>query len=201
MTQCKIIGLTGGIATGKSTVSKIIGEEYTVIDADKIAKDIVEVNMKGYNSLVRTYGSEILDDNNQIDRGKLANIIFNSKKEREKVNSILHPIIISEMKDLIEKKIHENYLFLDIPLLIEGLDNLVDNGIIFDEIWLVYSDENIQIERLMERDNIDREFAIKKINTQMNLDKKKAFANKIIYNNGSLDELRKNIIDIISELN
>lgn len=201
MTQCKIIGLTGGIATGKSTVSKIIGEEYTVIDADKIAKDIVEVNMKGYNSLVRTYGSEILDDNNQIDRGKLANIIFNSKKEREKVNSILHPIIISEMKDLIERKIHENYLFLDIPLLIEGLDNLVDNGIIFDEIWLVYSDENIQIERLMERDNIDREFAIKKINTQMNLDKKKAFANKIIYNNGSLDELRKNIIDIISELN
>lgn len=201
MTQCKIIGLTGGIATGKSTVSKIIGEEYTVIDADKIAKDIVEVNMKGYNSLVRTYGSEILDDNNQIDRGKLANIIFNSKKEREKVNSILHPIIISEMKDLIERKIHENYLFLDIPLLIEGLDNLVDNGIIFDEIWLVYSDENIQIERLMERDNIDREFAIKKINAQMNLDKKKAFANKIIYNNGSLDELRKNIIDIVSKLN
>lgn len=201
MTQCKIIGLTGGIATGKSTVSKLIKEKYVLIDADKIAKDIVEPNMKGYNKIVEYFGRDILLSNGAIDRKKLAGIIFNSDKDRERLNNILHPIIISTIKEEIEKNSREEYIFLDIPLLFETLDELKKNGINFDEIWLVYSDKDIQLKRLIDRDKISKEYGIKKIEAQMSLEKKILDSDIIIKNNGSLKELKEEVTSLLSKLN
>lgn len=201
MTQCKIIGLTGGIATGKSTVSNIIKKYFTVIDADKIAKNIVEPNMKGYNKVIEYFGENILLPNKDIDRDKLGKIIFNSKRERVKLNEILHPIIISTIKKELEDKKDEKYIFLDIPLLFETIESLKENGIFFYEIWLVYSNRDIQIQRLIKRDNIDMSLAIKKIDSQMSLEEKKSISDKIIYNNEGLEELNIKVNNLLLELN
>lgn len=201
MTQCKIIGLTGGIATGKSTVSNIIKKYFTVIDADKIAKNIVEPNMKGYNKVIEYFGENILLPNKDIDREKLGNIIFNSKRERIKLNEILHPIIISTIKKELEDKKDEKYIFLDIPLLFETIESLKENGIYFYEIWLVYSNRDIQIQRLIKRDNIDMSLAIKKIDSQMSLEEKKSISDKIIYNNEGLEELNIKVNNLLLKLN
>ncbi|WP_204260310.1 dephospho-CoA kinase [Caloranaerobacter azorensis] len=116
-----MIGLTGGIATGKSTVTRLLREfGYVVIDADKIAKEVVDVGKRAYLDIVKEFGEDILDENNRIDRKRLGEIIFKDEKKRRKLNQIVHPIVIQEMIDKIEQLSDDkDVIFLDIPLLIE----------------------------------------------------------------------------------
>lgn len=204
MTQnnCKIIGLTGSIGTGKSTVTEILIQEgYVIIDADKIAREVVEIGKPAYNSIVEVFGRRILLVDKTINRKKLGRLIFSSNSLRNVLNDIVHPYIIKEIKNQIDHncKTHK-IIFADIPLLIEGIDRFQANKVEFDEIWLVYADEETQIKRLMERDILTRAEALNKINSQMNIEDKKSKVTKIIDNSGDFTTLKANLDNMLREL-
>ena len=198
----KVIGLTGGIATGKSTVSNIIKKNgYKVIDADKIAKEVVDKGNLAYEEIVRSFGEKILGEDKSIDRKKLGNIIFKYDKERKRLNDIIHPYVFKTIKELIvEYSQSEKYIFVDVPLLIEEMDNFKEYGIQFHEIWLVYADEKTQLHRLIERDVIDEKEGSQRIKAQMPIDLKREYATKIIDNRGNLKTLKKQMEKAIYEI-
>lgn len=196
----RIIGLTGGIASGKSTVSNIIKDMgYKVIDADIISREVVEQGKAAYFQIVEHFGKDILDEEGNINRKKLGSIIFSDYREREKLNSIVHPHILNSIKADIERDKDSRLIFVDIPLLIEVLDDLKSKGIDFDEIWLVYVDEKTQLKRLMERDKIEKEEAIKRIRAQMSMDMKVKYATKIIDNRGDKENLETKVKKMVKE--
>lgn len=194
-----IIGLTGGISTGKSTVSSILDEKgFKIIDADKIARNVVEKGKDAYFKIIEYYGKDILSTDGDIDRKALGNIIFNDKNLRESLNSITHPYIFKEIKNQIENMAKNNsIIFLDVPLLFEQYRLWREYSIEFNEIWLVYCDKDTQINRLMKRDDISKEEAEKKINSQMSLDKKKTMSSKTIDNSKDLGYLKKQIEELL----
>ena len=200
--KCLLLGLTGGISTGKSTVSNILKNKgYKVIDADKIAKEVVEVSMPAYEEIVDYFGEDILLMDKTIDRKKLGKLIFNNINLREKLNSIVHPYVFRAIKENINYYCEkEKLVFLDIPLLFEQIELLKKHSIIFHEIWLVYTDEETQIERLMKRDTISRREAIAKIKAQMSIEEKKNRSSRIIDNSGIIEELYGQIDKLLEEL-
>lgn len=199
MKQCRyIIGITGGIGSGKSTVSNIIKNFYPLIDADEISRKVVEKGEKGYIRVVEHFGEGILKKDRTIDREKLGKIIFTDDKEKKSLNNILHPIIIEYMKKEINK--YKGIVFLDIPLLIESLDSLEKEGIKFNELWLIYIPYDIQLERLRKRDKISKEEASLKIQAQLPMDEKIPYASLVIDNSGSLEQLEKLVLKEIKNL-
>lgn len=204
MTQskCKIIGITGGIATGKSTVTNfLIDKGYKVIDADKIAREVVEKGEIAYDEIVNYFGNNILKKDGSIDRKKLGEIIFNDQNKRTKLNSIVHPQVIKKIKENINLySKNNNVLFVDIPLLIEKVEYFKDNNLVFNEIWLVYLKEEEQIKRLIKRDKISLNDSKKRINAQMPIKLKKKYADKIIDNNKDKDYLYEQIIKLLDSL-
>lgn len=200
--KCKIIGLTGGIASGKSTVSNIlIGKEYDIIDADLIAREVVEVGTLAYYKIVETFGHEILLKDKTINRKALGEIIFNDEESREKLNDITHPFIFETIKIKLLEKCRDNKLiFLDIPLLFEQFELWKRYDIRFDEIILVYVNKDDQIERLKKRDNISEEEALVKIGSQLPMDEKLKWASKTIDNSGDVQQLNEQIEKLLFEL-
>lgn len=200
--NCKIIGLTGSIGTGKSTVTNILIQEgYVVIDADKIARQVVEIGKPAYNSIVQVFGRRILLQDKTINRKKLGRLIFSSSSLRNVLNDIVHPYILQEIKNQIDHNCKTNkILFADIPLLIEGIHRFKENNVEFDEIWLVYTDEETQLKRLMERDILTRAEALNKINSQMKIEDKKNKVTRIIDNSSDLPTLKENLYNILREL-
>jgi len=201
-TNCKIIGITGGISTGKSTASKIIQKKgFAVIDADLIAREVVEVGKPAYKELIKYFGEGILREDGSIDRKKLGDTVFNDVRLLNKLNSILHPYIYEEMKLEMEKYCgRDGVVFLDIPLLYEKYHELNDNGIIFDEVWLVYADEEVQLKRLMERNNLNKEEAMARIRAQLPLEEKKRIATRLIDNNKDINYLKKQVEELLRGL-
>lgn len=201
--NCKVIGITGGISTGKSTVTNIlINKGYKVIDADKIAREVVKVGKPAYIKIIEEFGKEILLDDNTINRKELGKIIFNDDKSREKLNNITHPYIFQSIKLNLKEICKEgNLIFLDIPLLFEQFHLWKRYEIEFDEIVLVYIDEEKQIKRLMERDKITRDEALKKIKTQLPMDEKRKRSSKTIDNSGDIRYLNEEIEKLLLELN
>lgn len=200
--NCKIIGLTGGIATGKSTVSKILIEQgYIVIDADFLARKVAEVGQPAYIQIVNHFGNTILKEDNAIDRKALGKLIFSNEEEKLNLNNIIHPYIYQELKKEINKKCRDNKLvFLDIPLLFEEYQNILDLGINFEEIWLIYVNEATQINRLMKRDKLDRAESQKRISSQMSMETKYKMADVIIDNNDDKLILKSNVLSALLDL-
>ena len=191
----KIIGLTGSIASGKSTVSNKLKQlGYKIIDCDEINHQILEQNQIGYTSVLAEFGSDILDVDLEIDRKKLGSIIFNDKTAKEKLNQILHPLIKSIVKEEIEK-IEDGLVFLDCPLLFE-----TDFHELCDLKVVVYVNMDMQISRLMERDNITFPEALKKIYAQMSLDDKLTLADYVLDNCHSLSDLDWQINQLLFRL-
>ncbi len=185
MNQSKIIGLTGSIATGKSQVSKYLkGKGIKVVDADLIARDVA--NYKSVKNKIKKVFGDDLYINGDLDRKKLAEIIFANKIHRQKLNGIMHPEIYKEINKKTRGK--EDLVFVDLPLLFENEAVNKKYGLDFDEIWLVYVDRETQIKRLMDRDDISREYAEKKINSQISVEEKRKKADVIIDNSGTLEE-------------
>lgn len=190
MNQSKIIGLTGSIATGKSQVSKYLKDKgIKVVDADLIARDVA--NYKSVKNKIKKVFGDDLYINGDLDRKKLAEIIFANKVHRQKLNDIMHPEIYKEINKKIRGK--EDLVFVDIPLLFENEDVNKKYGLDFDEIWLVYVDRETQIKRLMDRDDISREYAEEKINSQISVEEKRKKADVIIDNSGTLEETFKQV--------
>lgn len=185
MNQNKVIGLTGSIATGKSQVSRFLKNKgIKVVDADLIARDVA--NFESVKNKIKEEFGEDLYKKGSLDRKKLAEVVFKNEKSREKLNQIMHPEIYKEIKRQIEAS--NDLVFVDIPLFFENEELNKKYGLNFDEIWLVYVDRATQIKRLMERDDISREYAKEKINSQFPIEEKKEKADVIIDNSGTLDE-------------
>lgn len=193
-----IIGLTGGIATGKSTVSRILkAEGIDVIDADEIAREVVSVGSTGLEAVVSCFGQNIVNEDQSLNRTKLGQIVFNDEEKLEQLNNLLHPLIKKRIKELIRElaKKGSEIITIDAALLIEaGWERMVD------VIVLVDVDEKIQIERLIKRNNITHEIAKKMIEKQAKREYKQQFADIIITNNGCKEELEQKTMQVLKEM-
>lgn len=190
-----IAGLTGGIASGKTTVSNIFKEfGIKIADADLVAKEISE-RADVVKETAEIFGREILAADGKIDRAKLKEIVFSDKEKLSKLNGIIHPKVIDEFKKIKENTDKNDIIIFDVPLLFETeLDKMCDTVI------LVYVDRDTQIKRMFERDGISEELAVKIINSQMSLEEKIAKSKICIENSGTLHELRKKVEDVYGEL-
>lgn len=189
----KVIGITGSIACGKSYVSNyLISLGYEVIDTDLISHKITEDNSKYLPLIEDNFPSTVI--NNKLDRKKLSNIIFNDANKRKELNNILHPIILNEVIMMINSS-HSDIIFLDVPLMFEAhFDSICD------KIICVYTDYNIQIERLIKRDNITKDEAILRINSQMDLKKKMELSDYLIYSINDYDKVNQNILNVLNKI-
>ena len=194
----KIIGLTGGIASGKSTISKMIEQlGFTVLDADIASRKVIEPGEEAYLKVKEAFGNDIFHEDGTLNRAELGNLIFNNEEKRLLLNSIMHPAVRKWMNDRQEEAFNrgEKVVFQDIPLLFEGK---MQQG--FDHTILVYVDADVQLERLMKRNAFSREEALARIYSQMPLLEKRALADEVINNNGSEEESKKQLIDILKKL-
>lgn len=193
----KIIGITGGIASGKSTVvDEVRKHGYQVIDADQVVHELQAKGGKLYQALLDWLGDGILKRDGELDRQKLGQMIFASKEMLAKSSQIQNGIIRQELarrRDELAKS--QEVFFMDIPLLIER--DYVDW---FDDIWLVFIDEKTQLERLVLRNHLTREEAQKRITSQMSTEAKKTFADKLLDNSGDIATLKKKVAELLAEL-
>jgi dephospho-CoA kinase len=192
-------GLTGSISTGKSSVCSIFkGLEAAVIDADMLARDIVKPGEDGWLCVVQSFGDGILLPDGNIDREKLSRIIFSDKTARDKLDNCLHPLIIKKLlsdAEKLKKSMEGSLIIADVPLLIEcGMQKY------FDKIILVYSDRETQISRLIMRNNLTTEEAEKRVNSQVPIEEKRKFADFIIDNCGSFEDLEVRARDLFFKL-
>lgn len=181
----RVIGLTGGIATGKSTVSNyLLSLGIPVIDADLISREVVEPGQPGLLKLLQKLGPEILTQDGQLNRPALAKKLFHNEAVRQQVNQLLHPLIYDRMFERVAafQSQGEALVFLDIPLLFE-----TQTKNLFDDIWLVYVPETIQLERLMKRDQLSQEAAVARIASQLSIEEKRLLADVIIDNSGTIE--------------
>ncbi|SKB58245.1 dephospho-CoA kinase [Acetoanaerobium noterae] len=192
-----IIGITGSIGTGKSTVSNyLISKGYSVVDADKISKGAYNIGSNGYKAILEVFGEEILNSNGEVDRKKIKKIVFDNSNMLQRLNMAIHPIIINEIEKEIEILLEsQNVVFLDAPLLIETELHKKVNKII-----VVICDKNEQINRIIKRDKITADMAISIINSQMSIDEKLKFADYIVYNNSTIENLYSQVDEIILEI-
>lgn len=191
-----IIGLTGSIASGKSTVAKMLKElGLPIVDADQVARLVVEPGTETLSNIAEVFGKDILHENGELDRAKLGNIIFHNPSKRKELNDIIHPAIRKEMlrqRDEWTDK-GEKHIVMDIPLLFESrLQHFVE------KILVVSVTEDTQLKRLMERNHLSREEAKARIASQLPLSVKEKGADAVIYNNESLEETRKQLLEILT---
>lgn len=183
-----IIGLTGSIASGKSTVSEMLKNSgYPIIDADLVARLVVEPGSGTLTQIAQAFGSDVIQEDGTMDRAKVGEIIFNDPASRKILNDIIHPAIRQEMLQQRQEFLAEGFktIIMDIPLLFESrLQHLVD------KILVVSVTEENQFNRLMERNGFTEKEARARIGSQLPMSVKEDGADAVIYNNGTLDETR-----------
>ena len=195
-----VIGLTGGIGTGKSTVSQILKEKkFPVIDLDVISHEVIKFP-KVVEKIVENFGKEVLEYNNIgnwiVSREKLGRVIFGNREKRLILNSIMHPEILRIMREkILECKKENKIIFVEIQLLFE-----VQWEKEFDYILLVSAEKETQIKRILARDNRSKEEALSIINSQMSLDEKKKRSDYVIENDGNIQDLEKKVDDFLKKI-
>ena len=191
----RVIGLTGGIASGKSTVAEMItGYGIPVIDADQLAREAVLPGSSALRQIVAAFGGKVLQEDGSLDRAVLAEKIFSEPSARRTLEAILHPPI----KVLAQKRLDDlrregvPAVFYMAPLLIEaGVADRVD------EIWVVYVDSETQLERIRQRDSVSREDAEKRLAAQMPMEEKKDYGRIVIDNSGNLEDLKSRVAALL----
>ena len=195
--MARIIGITGGIASGKSTVTEFLRQQgYQVIDADQVVHELQEPGGRLYQALLSTFGSSILQEDGRLDRPKLGAMIFGNPELLAQSSQIQNQIIREELagrRDLLAEM--EDIFFMDLPLLFE-----LQYEDWFDQIWLVDVTKETQLSRLMNRNALSQEEAEKRIVAQLSLREKRKRADVLIDNNGSLEETRQQIRDALQKL-
>nr|WP_278252228.1 dephospho-CoA kinase [Deferrivibrio essentukiensis] len=189
--------MTGNIASGKSTVAKMFAELgcYT-IDADEVSRKVMSKGESAYNGVVEYFGDNILDNNGNIDRVKLKGIVFNEPEKKEALEKIVHPAILEYEKKLVSNikgKDDKAIILTQAALIIEK--NTYDR---FDAVMVVYVDEETQLQRLLKRDGIDKDLAMKIIKSQMPIEEKIKYADFIVDNSRDL-EFTKSEVDRVFE--
>lgn len=192
-----VIGLTGSIATGKSTVAQMFEQlDIPVIDADKVAREVVEPNEAALKEIESVFGADLILEDGQLDRKKLGSIVFQDDQKRKQLNNIMHPAIRKRMNEKQEELIRRGVACLvqDIPLLFE---NKLQSHV--DKVLVVYIDEEEQLKRLMKRDQSSEEEAINRMKAQLSIEEKKRLADAYIDNHGSKEasfaQLKKILTD------
>ncbi|MFD2926195.1 dephospho-CoA kinase [Halobacillus naozhouensis] len=194
-----VIGLTGSIASGKSTVSEMFHTfNIPVVDADVISREVVNVGEPAYHKIVDAFGEEVLHEDKTIDRKSLGKIVFKNKEKRDLLNQIVHPEVRKEMlrqRDAYKAE-QNSAVVLDIPLLFESkLAHYADLTLV------VYVDEGTQLQRLMERDQSSMEDAEQRISSQIPVGEKAEMADAVIDNTGSVKESQEQLKSILEKWN
>jgi dephospho-CoA kinase len=193
------VGLTGGIATGKSTVVRMLVKKGArVIDHDGLVHILQEPGQPVWKRIVESFGRDILDADERIDRKKLGNLVFDNQQRRKLLEGIVHPAVLEEAQRQREEIFRANekaIILSDIPLLLEvGMQDE------FDLVLLVYASSELQIKRVMRRNNLSREEAIARLKSQMPIDEKLKFADLVIRNDGTMRELERRVDEVWQEL-
>ena len=190
----KIIGITGGIASGKSTVTNFLRKKgFQVVDADSLVHQLQKPGSRLFEALVQHFGKEIILENGELNRPLLASLIFSNPEEREWSKQIQGEIIREELATLRDQLVQtEDIFFMDIPLLFEQ-----DYSAWFDETWLVYVDRDVQVERLMKRDRLSKDEAESRLTAQWPLEQKKGLASHVLNNNGNQDQLLTQVFSLL----
>ena len=190
----KIIGITGGIASGKSTVTNFLRQKgFEVVDADALVHQLQKPGGRLYQILVEHFGEKVLLEDGKLNRPLLASLIFSNSEEREWSKETQGKIIREELGSLRDKLAQtEEVFFMDIPLLFEQ-----DYASWFDETWLVYVRRDTQLNRLMNRDQLSKESAETRLASQWPLEEKKKFATYILDNNGSREQLLSQVVTLL----
>lgn len=195
----RVVGLTGGIATGKSTVAGILkAAGAMIIDADDIARKVVKKDTPAYKQVVGAFGPAILQTDDEIDRKKLGDIVFNDTSQKEILNAIIHPRVMKETErqlNRISEDQPDELVIVDVPLLFET--NMQAD---FRKVILVYAPEYLQLERLMARNAFSEAEAIARIRAQMPIEAKRKLADFVIDNSGNLDATRKQALKLYRQL-
>ncbi|RII26442.1 MAG: dephospho-CoA kinase [Geobacter sp.] len=190
----RVIGLTGGIASGKSTAAKILAElGAAVIDADQLARDVVRPGEPAHRAIVAAFGTSVLNDDGTINRAALGNLVFADAAARSRLEAITHPAIALRAKELLTELRRRKT-----PLAIYMAPLLIEAGIIdrVDEIWVVYVDRETQLRRLMLRDGLSETGALQRIASQMPMEEKRERAQVVIDNRGTEEEMVRQIREI-----
>ena len=197
MITMKIIGLTGGIASGKSTVSAYLkSKNIPVIDADVESKKVLDPGSAAYYDIIREFSDSVLNDDKTVNRKKLAEIVFRDKNLVEKLNSIIHPRVIEQTKKILAELEEKNtpIAVIDAPLLIEaGMQTITD------EVWVVYTPPETQIDRALVRDNSTKEQVMNKMKNQTSFEEKVKYADYVISNDGTLEQLYAQVDKILDK--
>ena len=193
----KIIGITGGIASGKSTVTEFLRQKgFQVVDADAVVHQLQKPGGQLYQVLVEHFGEKILLENGELNRPLLASLIFSNSEEQEWSKRTQGEIIREELAALRNQfALTEALFFMDIPLLFEQ-----NYASWFDETWLVYVNRDVQLERLMKRDQISKEAAESRLNSQWPLERKISLASHSLDNNGNQEQLIAQVVQLLEEM-
>ncbi|NLC68969.1 MAG: dephospho-CoA kinase [Clostridiaceae bacterium] len=187
----KVIGVTGGIGSGKSTVTKILHDlGARVIDADKVAREVTGKGQPALEEIRSFFGGEVINEKGELDRKKLSSIVFGDKEKLEMLNAITHKYIVNKIMGCLEmlRKEQAELVVLDAPLPVEhGFLDIVD------EVWVVVAAKEERIKRIMQRSGISHEEALNRLNAQLNDEEYLKHADEVIYNDGSIDELEKTV--------
>ena len=193
----KIIGITGGIASGKSTVTEFLRQKgFQVVDADAVVHQLQKPSGRLYQVLVEHFGEKVLLENGELNRPLLASLIFSNSEEQEWSKRTQGEIIREELAALRNQfALTEALFFMDIPLLFEQ-----NYASWFDETWLVYVNRDVQLERLMKRDQISKEAAESRLNSQWPLERKISLASHSLDNNGNQEQLIAQVVQLFEEM-
>ena len=193
----KIIGITGGIASGKSTVTEFLRQKgFQVVDADVVVHQLQKPGGRLYQVLVEHFGEKIFLENGELNRPLLASLIFSNSEEQEWSKRTQGEIIREELAALRNQFAQtEALFFMDIPLLFEQ-----NYASWFDETWLVYVNRDVQLERLMKRDQISKEAAESRLNSQWPLERKISLASHSLDNNGNQEQLIAQVVQLLEEM-
>ena len=185
--------LCGNIASGKSTVQKLLENQgYRVLDTDKVAHELLTVNN---SELFLEFKKFDVFENGEFSREKLGKLVFTNKEIKQKLENILHPQIREKIKEFFEQNQNEKYLFVGIPLLFEA--NMTD---LFDKIIFIYADDDIRLKRLLLRNGYLVDYAKARLNSQMRQEEKTQKSDYVINNNGSIEELYKNLFKLLEQI-